>query len=230
MGKRRVRFMVLRGVRRRAVSGRRRVVVPGAHNDSDHSVDAVRCKYSVQMSRQPPPSRSDAQRSPPQPAAAAAPSPSPIRDNVIRDPLPAASALLRPHLRLAPRARLPRRALRHDAGVVHAPGGPLAARVPRAAGRHPHARRLPRPGDGERDHAAAGAPAQGRRGHLLQRHRRAAEARGRRRRDPAGPRARSSARRTRMPRAWPSSRRSTPPARRGIRPHHRGRRSARSPS
>ena len=59
--------------------------------------------------------------------------------------------------------RVPRRSARDDAGVVHAAGGSLAARVPRAARRHRHARRLPHPRARERDHAAAGAPARRRR-------------------------------------------------------------------
>ena len=147
---------------------------------------------------------------------------SPMGDNVTRDPLPAASPVRRPHGRLAPRAGLSGGAQRHRARVVHAAGGPLAARVPRPPRRHAHARRLPRPGDGVGDHAAAGAPPQGRRGHLLQRHRGAAEARRRRRRDPARSRSRLRPRvcGCRGRRRADGHRPRAP--RRGIRAHHRG--------
>ncbi len=130
--------------------------------------------------------------------------PSAMGDNVTRDPLPAASPVRRPHGRLAPRQGLSRGAQRHHPRVVHAPGRPIAARVPRPARRHAHARRLPRPGDGVGDHAPAGAPPQGGRGHLLQRHRGAAEARRRRGRASSPAAARSSAAGMRMPRASPS--------------------------
>ena len=89
---------------------------------------------------------------------------------------------------------------RARAGVVHAPGGPLAARVPRAARRHRHARRLLDARAGLRDHAAAGAPARGGRGDPLQRHRRAAARRGHRRGHRARHRARSSPSRCAPPR------------------------------
>ena len=87
----------------------------------------------------------------------------------------------RPARRAVPR-RGPRRASRARAGVVHAPGGALAARVPGAARRHRHARRLPDARAGVRDHAAAGAPARRGRGDPVQRHRRAAARRRDRRR------------------------------------------------
>ena len=62
---------------------------------------------------------------------------------------------------------------RAHAGVVHAPGRPLAARVPGDPGRGQHPRRHQRARAGGRDHAAAGAPLRRRRRHPLQRHRRA---------------------------------------------------------
>ena len=78
------------------------------------------------------------------------------------------------------------------------------------------------PAMASRDHAAAGAPAPGRRGHLLQRHRGAAEARRRRRRDPARPRSglRPRVRGCRGRRRADGDRPRAP--RRGIRAHHRG--------
>ena len=88
------------------------------------------------------------------------------------------------------------------AGVVHAPGGAIAARVPGAARRGQHPRRHPRPRPGRRDHAAAGAPLRGRRRHPLQRHRRAG--RGHRLRRRRHPRRRPGGRRA-VPLARPTS-------------------------
>ena len=185
------RRLLLRGGGGAPPSARRRA---GKHDGSDLTVRALSCDSghcgigapNGGMPTIPMPGSGRDRRSPPSTAE----TPSPMGDNVTRDPLPAASPVRRPHGRLAPRAGLSRGAQRHRARVVHAAGGPLAARVPRPPRRHAHARRLPRPGDGVGDHAAAGAPAPGRRGHLLQRHRGAAEARRRRRRDPARPRSR----------------------------------------
>ena len=123
------------------------------------------------------------------------------------------------------RSRLPRRPPGDDPGLVHAAGRPVAAGVSGVAGRHRDARRMPRPGHGQRDHLAAGAAPQRRRGHLLQRHRRAHQARGGRRRHRArtrpgarcpDPHARGC-RSARAPR--PSG---LAPDRRGSRAHRRG--------
>ena len=91
-----------------------------------------------------------------------------------------AARRLRRHDRAAPRARRrptapggSRAAGVPGAGVVHAPGRPLAARVPGAARRGQHPRRHPRPGAVGRDHAPARAALRRRRRHPLQRHRRA---------------------------------------------------------
>ena len=74
-------------------------------------------------------------------------------------------------------------------GLVHAPGRPVAAGVPRAAGRHGDARGLPGPRPGHRDHPAAGPPARRRRGDPVLRHRAAAGRRRGRHRDQARRRA-----------------------------------------
>ena len=81
---------------------------------------------------------------------------------------------------------------RHVPGVVHAPGGPVAARVPGAPRRGQHPRRHPRPGAVGRDHAPAGPPLRRRRRHPLQRHRRAGGRHRLRRRRHARASARSS--------------------------------------
>ena len=70
------------------------------------------------------------------------------------------------------------------AGVVHAPGRPVAARVPGGARRGLHPRGHRRRRAGRRAHPAAGPPLRRRRGHPVLRHRRAAarhRLRGRRR-------------------------------------------------
>ncbi|CAA9218627.1 MAG: Uroporphyrinogen III decarboxylase, partial [uncultured Acidimicrobiales bacterium] len=69
--------------------------------------------------------------------------------------------------------RLPPPADGPHAGVVHAPGRPVAPRVPGHPGRRQHPRRHQGPGPLDRDHAPAGAPLRGRRRHPLLRHRRA---------------------------------------------------------
>src|SRR3954447_10657430 len=91
--------------------------------------------------------------------------------------------------RLRPRPCRPRAAGGPHPGVVHAPGGPVAAGVPGAAGRDGDARGMPGPGPGHRDHPAAGAAARRGRGDPLLRHRPAAGRRGCRHRDQAGGRA-----------------------------------------
>ena len=83
-----------------------------------------------------------------------------------RAPAPRESDLVRRH---DARACVP------DAGLVHAPGRPLAARVPGRPRGHSHARVVHAARARHGDHPAAGASAWGGRRHLLQRHRRAAQ-------------------------------------------------------
>ena len=77
------------------------------------------------------------------------------------------------HRGIRPGARRPQAGRAAHAGVVHAPGGPVAARVPHGARGRRDARVVPAPRPRHRDHAAAGAPPRGRRRDLLLRHRRA---------------------------------------------------------
>ena len=111
--------------------------------------------------------------------------------------------------------RLPGPARGPHAGVVHAPGRPLAARVPGAAGRGQHPRRHRPARPGRRDHPAARAPLRRRRRHPLLRHRRAGRRhRLRRRRRPrhrAGGGRSRSARRPTSTACAPSSPRPTRP-------------------
>ena len=76
-------------------------------------------------------------------------------------------------------ARLPARARRRHAGLVHAPGGPLHGRVPRASARSTRCSRSASSPSSRRGHAAAGARAGRRRGHPVRRHPPAARADGR---------------------------------------------------
>ena len=113
---------------------------------------------------------------------------------------------------IRPGARRPPAGRAAHAGVVHAPGRPVAARVPRGARGRRDARVLPAPRPRHRDHPAAGAPPRRRRRDLLLRHRRPA----------VGHRCRPRHRRRRRPgrRApGPHARRPRPAAR----PHARGR-------
>ena len=80
-----------------------------------------------------------------------------------------------------PDFRLPGQKPSRTTRVVHAPGRPVAARIPQAARGHRDARIVPAPGHGLRNHLAAGPPARRRCRDLLLRHRHPAEARRHRR-------------------------------------------------
>ena len=75
---------------------------------------------------------------------------------------------------------------RADTRVVHAPGGPLPARIPPPPRRGRHPRRHRPAGARRRDHIAAGTPLRGRRRDPVLRHRRSARRDRRRRRGRAG--------------------------------------------
>ena len=89
------------------------------------------------------------------------------------------------HGEVALHAGLPARASALYAGLVHAAGGPVAARVLAGAGGHLDARFVYPPRADHRDHPAAAAPVRRGRGRLVQRHRGPA-ARGRDRRGHQG--------------------------------------------
>ena len=85
-------------------------------------------------------------------------------------------------VRAAPRPRRSARAGRAHAGLVHAPGGPLAAGVPRDPRRRTRCSRSARAGALRRGDAAAGAPPRRRRGGDVRGHHAAAARDGGRRR------------------------------------------------
>ncbi|CAA9314534.1 MAG: Uroporphyrinogen III decarboxylase, partial [uncultured Friedmanniella sp.] len=121
--------------------------------------------------------------------------------------------------RLGVRARLPARPARGPgAGLVHAAGRPVTARVQAGPRRHRNAGQLCPAGPGGRDHPAAGPPLRRRRGHPLLRHHGAAEGGrgGPRHRAGPGPGGGAAAGR----RSRPGRAAAAPARRRGLR--HRG--------